>query len=124
MALRGAPATFRPCDINFSEEMKGKLLGRIILIHPRFARFLDRWINVFAWIFAILSIWSLAAVSLGGLNLLIYDTCDPQHAENCSLSGEACSVSSYTPGFWESLGKATRGNGRLPKPIRWAPLSA
>jgi hypothetical protein len=26
--------TFRPCDINFSEEMKGKLLGKIILVHP------------------------------------------------------------------------------------------
>ena len=93
--------TFRPCDINFSEEMKGKLLGKIILVHPRLARFLDRWIDVFAWIFAILSIWSLAAVSLAGLNLLIYDTCDPQRSENCSLSGEACSISSYTPGFWE-----------------------
>ncbi len=93
--------TFRPCDINFSEEMKGKLLGKIILIHPRLARFLDRWIDVFAWMFAILSIWSLVAVFLAGLNLLIYDTCDPQHSENCSLSGEACSISSYTPGLWE-----------------------
>ena len=27
--------TFRPCDINFSEEMKGKLLGKIILVHRR-----------------------------------------------------------------------------------------
>lgn len=108
--------TFRPCDINFGEEMKGKLLGKIILIHPRLARFLDRWIDVFAWIFAILSIWSLAAVSLAGLNLFIYDTCDPQHAENCSLSGEACSVSSYTPGFWESLGKG--------HPWQWAVTEA
>ncbi|MGA2711873.1 MAG: hypothetical protein ABSG41_02110 [Bryobacteraceae bacterium] len=103
--------TFRPCDINFSEEMKGKLLGKIILVHPRLARFLDRWIDVFAWIFAILTVWSLASVSLAGLNLLIYDTCNPAHAENCSLSGEACSISSYTPGFWESL--------RQGHPLQW-----
>jgi hypothetical protein len=103
--------TFRPCDINFSEEMKGKLLGKIILVHPRLARFLDRWIDVFAWIFIVLSVWSLASVSLAGLNLLIYDTCDPQHSEDCSLSGDACSISSYTPGFWESL--------RHGQPLQW-----
>lgn len=95
--------TFRPCDINFSEEMKGKLIGKAILVHPRLARFLDRWIDLFAWVFVALSIWSLAAVSISGINLLVYDTCNPQHAENCSLGGEACSISSYTPTFWESL---------------------
>lgn len=95
--------TFRPCDINFSEEMKGKLIGKLILVHPRLARFLDRWIDTFAWIFVVLSIWSLAAVSLAGINLLVYDTCNPEHSENCSLSGEACSIASYTPTFWESL---------------------
>jgi hypothetical protein len=93
--------TFRPCDINFSEEMKGKLIGKIILVHPRLARFVDRWIDLFAWVFAGLSIWSLAMVSMAGLNLLVYDTCNPAQAENCSLSGDACSISSYVPGFWE-----------------------
>jgi hypothetical protein len=93
--------TFRACDINFSEEMKGKLIGKVILVHPRLARFIDRWIDAFAWLFAILSVWSLASVSLAGMNLLVYDTCSPEHSENCSLSGEACSISSYVPGFWE-----------------------
>lgn len=95
--------TFRPCDINFSEEMKGKLIGKVILVHPRLARFLDRWIDLFAWIFVALSIWSLASVSLSGLNLLVYDTCNPQEAENCSLGGEACSIASYTPTLWQSI---------------------
>ncbi len=104
--------TFRPCDINFSEEMKGKMLGKIILVHPRFARFLDRWIDAFAWIFAILSIWSLASVAVSGLNLWIYDTCSPGNPEGCSLSGEACSIANYRPGFWESL--------RAGHPLVWA----
>jgi len=95
--------TFRPCDINFSEEVKGKLMGRMILTHPGFARFTDRWIDTFAWLFVGASLWSLAMVAVAGLNLMIYDTCNPQHAENCALGGEACSVASYTPGFWESL---------------------
>lgn len=108
--------TFRPCDINFSEEMKGKLLGKIILVHPRLARFLDRWSDVFASIFIVLSVWSLVSVSLSGLNLLIYDTCSPEHSEDCSLSGEACSISSYVPGFWESL--------RQGHPLQWAATEA
>ena len=95
--------TFRPCDINFSEEMKGKLIGKLILVHPRLARFLDRWIDWFAWVFVALSVWSLAAVLLAGINFLVYDTCNPQHSEDCSLSGEACSINTYTPTFWESI---------------------
>lgn len=95
--------TFRPCDINFSEEMKGKLIGKVILVHPRLARFLDRWIDWFAWVFVALSVWSLAAVAMAGIDLLVYDTCNPQHSEDCSLSGEACGIASYTPGFFETL---------------------
>lgn len=111
--------TFRPCDINFSEEVKGKLLGRIILDHPTLARFLDRWIDVFAWVFVGLSVWSLVAVSLAGLNLFIYDTCNPQHPENCSLSGEACSVATTDPGFWKSLGETV---SLIPSRLRtWKP---
>lgn len=95
--------TFRPCDINFSEEMKGKLIGKMILVHPGLARFVNRWIDLFAWAFVALSVWSLASVALTGVDLLVYDTCNPGHPENCSLSGEACSISTDTPGFWQSV---------------------
>lgn len=95
--------TFRPCDINFQEEAKARLLGRFIITRPRLARFLDRWIGVFASIFVILSMWSLLVVLNSGLNLLVYDTCNPNNAESCSLAGDACGVSSGKPGFWLSL---------------------
>lgn len=95
--------TFRPCDINFQEEAKAKLLGKFIITKPRLARFLDRWIGVFASIFVILSVWSLLVVFNSGLNLLVYDTCNPNNAESCSLAGEACGVASGKPGFWVSL---------------------
>lgn len=95
--------TFRPCDINFQEEAKAKLLGKFIITRPRLARFLDRWIGVFASIFVILSVWSLLVVLNSGLNLLVYDTCNPNNAESCSLAGDACGVTSGKPGFWVSL---------------------
>lgn len=94
--------TFRPCDINFSEEMKGKLLGRIIVTHPKLARFLDRWIDWFAFVFVLLSIWSVLYTATALLNLYVYDTCSPTSVESCSLGGEACGVNQSAPGFIES----------------------
>ncbi len=95
--------TFRPCDINFQEEAKARLLGRFVITRPRLAKFLDRWIGVFASAFVILSAWSLLVVLNSGLNLLVYDTCNPNNAESCSLAGEACGITSGKPGFWLSL---------------------
>jgi len=95
--------TFRPCDINFQEEAKAKLLGKFIITRPRLARFLDRWVGTFASVFVILSLWSLLVVLNSGLNLLVYDTCNPNNAESCSLAGEACGVRSGKPGFWVSV---------------------
>ena len=97
--------TFRPCDIDFSEEMKGKLLGRIIVTHPKLARFLDRWIDWLAFIFVVLSIWSVLYTATALLNLYVYDTCSPTSVESCSLGGEACGVDQSAPGLiasWQS----------------------
>lgn len=88
--------TFRPCDINFSQELKGKFLGKLIFTHPRLANFLSRFANVFAFIFVILTIWSTLYVAQAGLNLYVYDTCNPQNVESCSLGGEACGIDSIS----------------------------
>lgn len=85
--------TFKPCDIHFGEEVKNKLLAKFILRKPRLARFIDRWLDWFAFAFVILTIWSTWSVAVAGLNLYVYDTCDPNSGESCSLSGEACGVS-------------------------------
>ncbi len=86
--------TFRPCDINFSQEIKGKLLGKLIFTHPKLAKFLGHFANVISFIFVILSIWSVIYVGWAGLNLYVYDTCEPQSSESCSLAGEFCGVGS------------------------------
>lgn len=88
--------TFRPCDINFSEELKGKMLGKLIFTHPRLAKFLSRFANVLAFIFVALTIWSTLYVAQAGLNLWVYDTCTPTQAESCSLGGAACGIDSLT----------------------------
>jgi len=91
--------TLKPCDINFAEEVKGRLIGKLIVRHPRWAKFLNRWIDWLSFLFVVLSVWSLLYVANAGLNLWVYDTCDPRSAESCSLSGEACGIDQASLGF-------------------------
>jgi hypothetical protein len=95
--------TLRTCEIRFDEELKGKLLGKLIITHPHVARWLSRWFDVLAFIFVVLSIWSLVVVLIAGLNLFVYGTCDPQNAEACSLSSETCSIASAQETFVQSV---------------------
>lgn len=95
--------TFRKCDTNFKENLKSRLLSGLAVRRPRLARFFEKWIEVLAFIFVVLTIWSLLTVLRSGLNLYVYDTCNPGHPESCTLSAQACSIDSATPTFWHSL---------------------
>lgn len=95
--------TFHPCEVGFKEEAKNMLIGKLILTKPKLAKFLDKWIELFATIFVILSIWSLFIVFQSGLNLFVYDTCYPKDVESCSLGGEACGISTGQKTFVEAV---------------------
>jgi len=95
--------TLRPCDISFSEEMRGKLLSKLVFTWPRLAKFLDRWLDWISFAFVALSMWSLLYVANAGLNLWVYDTCNPSNAESCSLSGEACGVDQAKVGLIQAV---------------------
>ncbi len=94
--------TFRKCDTSFKEDMKSRLLGKLAAKHPRLAKFLDRWLDVLAFLFVLLTIWSLFMTVKAGLNLYVYDTCNPGAPESCSLGAEACSVDNVQPDLWQS----------------------
>lgn len=95
--------TFRKCDTDYKEEIKSRLLAKTAAKHPRRARILEKWLGVLAFVFVILMIWSLLVVVKSGLNLYVYNTCNPANAESCSLGSEACSIESAGPSFWTSL---------------------
>jgi hypothetical protein len=95
--------TFKPCDISVQEEIKSRLVGKFIFTKPRLARFINRWASTLAFIFVALSVWSLFSVFNSGLNLFVYDTCNPNNPESCALAGEGCGITSGKPGFWLSL---------------------
>jgi hypothetical protein len=96
--------TFRKCDTSFKEDTKSLLLGKIIITRPRLAKFLEKWLDVFAFVFVILTIWSLFIVLVSGLNLFVYGTCNPNNAESCAVGAEACGITTEKEGFWNSIG--------------------
>lgn len=95
--------TFKPCDISVQEEIKSRLVGKLLFTWPRLARFLNRWAGFFAFAFVALSLWSFVAVIGSGLNLFVYDTCNPDNPESCALAGGGCGITSGKPGFFVSL---------------------
>ena len=99
----GRRATLRKCDTSFKEDMKSRLLAKTAVKHPKRVKYYDHGLEVLAFAFVLLMIWSLAISIRSGLNLYVYDTCDPANSESCSLGAEACSIESLQPQFWSSL---------------------
>ncbi len=95
--------TLRPCDVSFGDELKTRMVAKLMFRAPRTAKFIDRWMELFAFAFVALSIWSLVYVLIGGLNLYVYGTCSPSDVESCSLSGEACGVDQAKLGFIDAV---------------------
>lgn len=95
--------TFRKCDTSFKNDMKSRLLGKMSVSRPRLAKFFDRWIEVLAFVFVILMIWSLFFSFKSGLDLYVFGSCNPNNAESCSLGAEACSINTVKPNLWQSI---------------------
>ena len=104
-ACVGRRVTFRPCDTNFKDDLKGSMLAKVAVRHPRLVPTAGIAIEIAAWIFIIATIWSLFVAARSGLNLYVYGTCTPSNAASCSLGAEACSIESARPNFWDSLKK-------------------
>jgi hypothetical protein len=100
-------ASFRPCDTSFKEELKAKMLAKVILRRPKLAKYLDSAIEVLAVLFIMLTVWSLYVAVKSGLNLYVWGTCAPRNSSSCSLGAEACSIESLRPSFITSLETGT-----------------
>jgi len=68
--------TFRPCNTGFAEKVKGKLLAKVLKRSTFFARVLNKYYEVFSWIFFILMVGSTIWVMRGGFNFYVYGSCN------------------------------------------------
>lgn len=110
--------TGQPCDVNLGQELKGKLLGKMIFKYPKFTKFIDKTFSFWAFLFVALNIWSLVYVMIAGINLYVWGTCNPVSGESCSLSGEACGAGSSEITFGQALETGTVGTWA------WQPFQA
>lgn len=92
--------TFRPCDTSFKEETKNKLLSHVANRTPKLVKVADIGIEVAAFLFVFLTIWSVLLVARSGLNLYVWGTCNPANASSCSLGAESCSIDTATKDLW------------------------
>jgi hypothetical protein len=68
--------TLRPCNTGFAEKVKGKLLAKVLVRSTFAAKVLNKYYEVFSWIFFILMVGSTIWVIRGGFNFYVYGSCN------------------------------------------------
>lgn len=72
--------TFRPCNTGFAEKVKGKLIAKILRRSTFLAKVLNKYYEIFSWIFFILMVGSTFWVLRGGYNFYVYGSCNGLNA--------------------------------------------
>jgi len=68
--------TFRPCDTDFKEKMKNKILAKLLNRSDMAARLFNKHFELLSWIFFILIVASTFWVIRGGYNFYLYGSCN------------------------------------------------
>lgn len=95
--------TFQPCDIDLTQELKGKIIGKLFKVNPKLAGFFNKTFSYWAFGFVLVNIISILILANGLLNLWVHDTCSPQTGESCSLSGQACGIANENLSLGQAL---------------------
>ena len=91
----------KPCDISFGDELKNSLVSFFAYRAPWMAKFILKTAEFWAWVFILVSVWSIWSVAHSGLNLLVYDTCDPFDEQGCALGGDSCGIGEGRSPIWK-----------------------
>lgn len=68
--------TFRPCNTDFKEKIKNKILAKLLNRSNLAARLFNKHFELLSWIFFILMIASTLWVARGGYNFYLYGSCN------------------------------------------------
>jgi len=79
----GRMLTLRPCNTNFDQEMKNKIVAKLSTKSERFAKFVYKRFALLSWLFLIAFVISLAYTAYSVFNLAYYGTCDPINPGSC-----------------------------------------
>jgi len=68
--------TFRPCNTGFKEKIRGRIVGKLLRRSVKLAKFSNKYFEVFAWIFFLLTVVSTGYTVKGGYNFYRYGSCN------------------------------------------------
>jgi protein-disulfide isomerase len=108
--------TLRPCNSDFKEKVKGKILSKIINRSTFLARMVNKHYEILSWIFFILMIGSTFWVLRGGYNFYVYGSCNGLNESGfCAFdpSGENNKVTSLESGATCGITQTTEQNVTL-----------
>jgi len=72
--------TFRPCNSNFKDKIKDKILAKLINRSIFLTKVVNKYYEVLSWIFFILMLGSTIFVLRGGYNFYVYGSCNGLNA--------------------------------------------
>lgn len=72
--------TFRPCNSNFKDKIKDKILAKLINRSIFLTKVVNRYYELLSWIFFILMLGSTIFVLRGGYNFYVYGSCNGLNA--------------------------------------------
>jgi hypothetical protein len=79
--------TFRKCNTNLDQRIKGDIVAKTMKRSPAFARFIHRWFAVLSWLFLIIFVLSLVQVGMSVYYYVEYDNCNgPNSNGYCVLN--------------------------------------
>jgi hypothetical protein len=90
------------CESDVADEVKSSLVGKALTISPWFARFVNKYAVVFAWVFVLAFVTSAVFLGISVYNYVAYGHCDgPGEDGVCAYdavhTSPEGSESTYTP---------------------------
>ena len=82
----------RPCRTEFNQKVKAKVTSKLMKKHAGAARFTMKHFESISWVFTVVFIVSLLLTVVGGYNLAVYGTCDPQNPETCIFNQDSLQI--------------------------------
>jgi len=87
----GKKIVFRPCKSSFNQQIKSKIIGKSLKIHPRVAQFIYKNFEFLSFIFTLIFFLSLIFTVIGVYNIIVFGTCDPVNPSQCFITSiESC----------------------------------
>ena len=105
--------TFRPCNSNFKDKIKDKILAKLINRSIFLTKVVNKYYEVLSWIFFILMVGSTFWVLRGGYNFYVYGSCNGLNSSGfCAFDpkGENNKISTIDSGTTCGIVQKTEAN--------------